>query len=86
MKKRYTIILLLILAVALCGCSETTAAQEIASESRFIVVEQTSIWKVVYDKETLVMYAVSYGSRNLGTFTPLYDTDGSPLLWKGEKD
>lgn len=83
MKKRYIFFLLLILTVALCGCSATTAAQEIASESRFIVVERTDIWKVVYDKETLVMYAVSYGSYNLGTFTPLYDTDGSPLLWKG---
>lgn len=86
MKKLYVYVVLLILAVTLCGCAATTTVEDPASESRFVVVEQTNIWKVVYDKETRVMYAVSYGSYNLGTFTPLYDTNGSPLLWKGEKD
>lgn len=83
MKKRYIFFLLLILAVALCGCAETTTVQSPATESRFIIVEKTMYWDVVYDRETLVMYAISRGSYNCGTFTPLYDTDGSPLLWKG---
>lgn len=86
MKKRYIFFLLLILAVTLCGCAATTTVQTPAAESRFVIVEKTGRWEVVYDKETLVMYAVSCGSYNSGTFTPLYDTDGSPLLWKGEKD
>ena len=86
MKKLYVCVVLLILAVALCGCAATTTVEAPASESRFVVVEQTNIWKVVYDKETCVMYAVSYGRYNLGTFTPLYDNDGSPLLWKCIKE
>jgi len=86
MKKLYVYIALLILAVTLCGCAATATVQAPAAESRFVIVEKTGFWEVVYDKETLVMYAVSWGTYNYGTFTPLYDTNGSPLLWKGEKD
>lgn len=84
MKKLCLFFSLVVFAVTLCGCAATTTVEDPASESRFVVVEQTDIWEVVYDKETRVMYAVSYGSYNVGTFTPLYDTDGSLLLWKGE--
>lgn len=86
MKKLNVFFLIVILAFALCGCMDTKTVQSPAAESRFIIVERTMCWEVVYDRETLVMYAVSWGSHNSGTFTPLYDTDGSPLLWKGEKD
>lgn len=86
MKKLFSFFILLILAATLCGCAATATVQAPAAESRFVIVEKTGCWEVVYDKETLVMYAVSWGSYNSGTFTPLYDTDGSPLLWKGEKD
>ena len=86
MKKLYVYVVLLILAITLCGCAATATVQAPAAESRFVIVEKTGFWEVVYDKETLVMYAVSWGSYNCGTFTPLYDTDGSPLLWKGVKE
>lgn len=86
MKKLCLIFFLVILAVTLCGCAATATAQNPAAESRFVIVEKTGHWEVVYDKETLVMYAVSWGTYNCGTFTPLYDTDGSPLLWKGVKE
>ena len=35
------------------------------------------------DKETGVMYAVSCGVYNNGTFTLLVDADGNPLIYKG---
>ena len=50
----------------------------------FIEVEQTSAWKIVYDKETKVMYAVSFGIYNCGNFTLLVDENGNPKLWDGE--
>ena len=71
-------------AMMLTGCAKVS--EEKTSESRFVVVETTYMWQVVADKETGVMYAVSYGMHNLGTFTLLVDVDGKPLLWKGNAD
>lgn len=34
------------------------------------------------DKETGVMYAVSNGGYNSGTFTLLVDENGKPLIWE----
>ena len=52
--------------------------------SMFICVESTDIWKVVYHKDTKVMYAVSYGYYNKGIFTLLVDKNGNPMLWTKE--
>ena len=52
--------------------------------SMFVVVETTSAWKIVYHKETKVMYAVSDVSYNFGNFTLLVDENGDPLLWEEE--
>jgi hypothetical protein len=35
-------------------------------------------------KDTKVMYAVSIGSHNGGTFTLLVDADGKPMIHEGE--
>ena len=84
--KRFTSRILPILLVSsLCltllgGCAKVEKAGQ-ADVSRFKVVEETSIWRVVYDKDTKVMYTVSYGGYNCGTFTILVDADGKPLLW-----
>ena len=72
--------------VLLCGCSvvETEKANETQeSVSMFVEVEQAMHWKIVYHKETKVMYAVSDGSYNHGTFTLLVNADGTPMLYKG---
>ena len=37
-------------------------------QSMFVVVERCECWNVVYDKNTKVMYAVSDGAENRGTF------------------
>lgn len=73
----------------LCLCTITSCdyadvenyAEDKPTKSMFVVVETTSMWKIVYHKETKVMYAVSYGSYNLGNFTLLVDENGDPLLW-----
>lgn len=68
--------------ILLCGCSavETEKANE---NQEFIEVEQDLCWKIVYHKDTKVMYVVSDGSYNHGTFTLLVNADGTPMLYKG---
>lgn len=89
--KRFTSRILPILFVSsLCltllgGCAKVEKAGQ-ADVSRFKIVEETATWLVVYDKDTKVMYTVSYGGYNSGNFTLLVDSDGKPLLWNGNGD
>jgi len=53
------------------------------SNSMFVVLEETNLWRVVFHKETNVMYAVSYSLDTRGVFTLLVDDAGAPLIWKG---
>lgn len=77
------IIICLIMAMLLSGCKKADMAEGTKDgTSMFVVVEQESIWKVVYHRETKVLYVVSNASYNSGTFTLLVDTDGKPLLYK----
>lgn len=76
-----------VLSSALVGCdgiSETEKTYNTESEdlkSMFVEIERTNYWKIVYDKETKVMYAVSIGGYNCGNFTLLTDENGNPKLW-----
>jgi hypothetical protein len=53
------------------------------STSMFVEVKQAMNWKIVYHKDTKVMYAVSDGSYSHGIFTLLVNEDGTPMLYKG---
>lgn len=79
------IVILLFAAMLLTSCNLSKVERQACMDeaSMFVLIEKTPIWKVVYHKETKVMYAVSYGSYNLGTFTLLVDREGKPLLYKG---
>ena len=80
------ILTIMLTAVLATGCAEVESAQsEPVEVSRFMEVENSWNWRVVVDRETGVMYAVSNGSYNIGTFTLLVDADGKPLIWKGAK-
>lgn len=82
--KRIIAIVLILLMFA--GCAKVERASKNPVDiSRFMMVEQNNIWRIVVDRETKVMYAVSLGNYNNGTFTLLVDADGKPLLWEGEK-
>lgn len=80
--KRFLIILFL--TMFLTGCSKIE--KKYTDDSRFMAVESTAHWMIVVDKETSVMYAVSYGGYNCGNFTLLVDADGKPLIWDGEQE
>ncbi|MGM9935759.1 MAG: DUF6440 family protein [Candidatus Ornithomonoglobus sp.] len=74
---------MLMLSLASCGGNgvEDSSATD---NSRFVTVESSvsKNWRVVYDKNTKVMYAVSDGVYNMGTFTLLVDENGDPLLYE----
>lgn len=86
MKKKLLLLLAIIAGIILTVCNVQYVQDERKSEieeSMFVIVERTMTWNVVYNKTTKVMYAVSNGSYNGGTFTMLCDKDGKPQLWKG---
>jgi len=81
--KRLTAIMfitLTMLSMTACTTKRTSEA------SRMIEIENADEYRVVYDKYTKVMYAVSDGAYNYGTFTLLVDADGKPLLYRGGQD
>lgn len=86
MKKKLVALLMAIgIVVGVIGCGSSAEVVEAEnSTSMFVSVEETGNWMIVYDKETKVMYAVSYGSYNRGTFTMLVNADGTPKLYEGE--
>ncbi len=85
MKKVILIVALIVLVTVLSGCSATVTEKRIEKESMFVVVESASMYSVLYDRKTKVMYAVSkYGSGS-GVFTLLVNADGTPKLWKGDQ-
>lgn len=61
-----------------------SAKTEPVNASMFQEVENTGTWWVIADRETGVMYAVSRGMYNIGTFTLLVDAEGKPLIYKGK--
>lgn len=84
MKKFYIILVTFILSLFLVACgNKKPAGDDPSKSSRFVTVESTLIYKIVVDKETGVMYAVSYGGYNSGNFSLLVDREGKPLIWEG---
>ena len=69
-----------VLILAWCATHkvETEESDSISPKtSRFINIEKSFSWSVVYDRETKVMYTVS----NHGIFTLLVDQNGDPILY-----
>lgn len=81
--KRKLAYILIFSTLLLSGCQRVESVNDNSKDtSMFVEIEQTGMWKIVYQKETKVMYVVSYGSYNCGTFTLLVDADGKPMLWE----
>ena len=91
MKKVITI---LCICLFLTGCSEATESNEGNNQqkenkqkkSEFITIEREWYYDIVYHRDTKVMYAVSTGTNNQGTFTLLVNADGSPMVYTGSED
>ena len=88
------IIAILCACLLLTGCSEGQSNQEgnkqqkesKQKKSEFITVETSRTYKVVYNRYTKVMYAVSDGTSNQGTFTLLVNADGSPMVYEESEE
>lgn len=90
MKKLIVFLMVIALCACLFGCAseaQVSKEGEVEQESNismFIEVERvTDNWRVVYHKDTKVMYVVSAGSYNRGTFTVMLNPDGTPMVWEG---
>lgn len=83
MKRLIAIVIMTMMLLSLSGC-ETKRTQEVdkGEASRMVTVEKTSMYFIVYDKYTKVMYAVSASGYNYGNFTLLVDVNGNPLLYE----
>lgn len=83
------LIALVVLVAVLASCSEGTVVdvegKDAQNTSMFIEVERTDYWRVVYHKDTKVMYVISNGVSNGGNFTVMVDRYGFPLIWEGDK-
>ena len=72
----------------LSGCSNTIVEHESQYDNKdtitsmFVIVETTTFWYVVYNKDTKVMYTISRGSYNGGNFALLVNPDGTPMIWE----
>lgn len=89
MMKRFSVIFVaLALCLSLCACGGPLVqvgsnVSAVSAASMFVEVENKLAWRVVYHRETKVMYVISQGTENFGNFTVLLNPDGTPQVWKG---
>jgi ABC-type enterochelin transport system substrate-binding protein len=84
------IITILCTCLLLTGCGEASENNEGNNQqkeskqkkSEFVTIEDGWNYKVVYHRDSKVMYVVSWGSYNIGTFTLLVNADGTPMVYE----
>lgn len=87
MKRIIALICAAALCVSMCACARTSDIlyeTNLPYTSMFIGIEEAPCWGVVYHKDTKVMYVISTGTYNRGSFTMLVNPDGTPQIYKGE--
>ena len=82
-KKIFSLFLVLLIPIIfLTACSTMSYSEDFSDEvSMFVLVEKGDYYEVVYHKDTLVMYVISFGMENCGNFSVLLDAEGKPLLY-----
>lgn len=82
------LVVLMLFALCAClfvGCSGSPAVEkEVSKNSSFVIVEDGASYYVVYHKDTKVMYTISAGGYNCGSFCLLVNADGTPMIWEGK--
>lgn len=92
--KRFLAVLLLtiIMMLSFAGCDKKQMLKEEdisknnnTTYSMFILLEDNNSigYRIVYHKDTKVMYAISCGYYNCGTFTVMLNADGTPMIYSG---
>lgn len=86
--KKIFVLVILTFCLLLTGCgvkkmeSANDAATNNGDISMFVVIEKGVTYKIVYHRDTKVMYAISDGGYNAGNFTVMLDPNGKPLLYQ----
>ena len=88
MKKVLCVLVTVVMLSLVCiGCSSAERVTENPPEestSSFVIVKDDLMYgyyyKIVYHKDTKVMYAVSQENA----FEVMLNPDGSPMVWEGE--
>ena len=83
--KKIFVLAILTFCLLLTGCGtkmESVSDSDVSNESMFVLIEKGSFYKIVYHRDTKVMYAISNGGYNVGTFTVMLDPNGKPLLYQ----
>ena len=87
MKRLIMIALVTVMLLSMSACATKQTRETVKGEtSRMVNVEENGDYRIVYDKYTKVMYAVSKGSYNRGSFTLLVDAKGNPLLYEEQTE
>lgn len=82
MKRLIVIVLVTMMLLSLSACATKRSSEVVKGEaSRMVEIEETYMYRIVYDKYTKVMYAISNSGYNYGVFTLLVDANGNPLLY-----
>ena len=81
------ILIFLITSMIFTGCEMPTdrISKLDNGTSMFVMVENGEYWKVVYHRETKVMYIMSDMPSTRGFFTVMVDACGEPLLYEEEE-
>lgn len=87
--KNKALLTIMLLTIILSGCGQRTIQDEAKKEqdsynTYFIRISSEYSGDIVYDSRTGVQYWRSDGMYNSGNLTVLLDTDGKPLIYKGE--
>ena len=89
MRTKIFMIAILTICLFLTGCGakmDSVADSNVSNESMFIVVENGTNYKIVYHRDTKVMYVISLGPHNSGDFTVMVDKYGKPLLYQEDQE
>lgn len=85
MKRLIAIFIVIVLCACLfAGCGNSSADENASKSSFFVIVEDANGYKVVYHKDTKVMYVYSTYSYNYANFCLLVNPDGTPMIWEGD--
>lgn len=80
----------MVLSFTSCGTQMQTEEEVSKNDdikySMFILIEDNNNigYKIVYHKDTKVMYAISTGYYNAGTFTVMLNADGTPMVYESK--
>ena len=87
MKKLIAILAILTFTIVLYACGpsmEPDEDKDTSNLSMFVLLENNDSngFKVVYHRETKVMYVISTGMYNGGTFVVMLNPDGTPMTYE----